>query len=101
MRDGQNEVRMSVASVWEIAIKVSTGRLPIPGPLDTFIPQQLRANRIGIMPVRLPHAYAVAGLPLHHRDPVDRSLAVQALTEGIPIVSADAALDPYGVNRVW
>lgn len=98
---GSNELLLSVACVWEIAIKVSIGRLPIPGPLDTFIPEQLRINRIGLLPIELKHIFEVTRLSLHHRDPFDRLLIAQALTEGLPIVSADPAFDSYSVQRLW
>lgn len=98
---GSNELLLSVACVWEIAIKVSIGRLPIPAPLDTFILEQLRINRIGLLPIELKHIFEVTRLPLHHRDPFDRLLIAQALTEGLPIVSADPAFDSYSVQRFW
>lgn len=98
---GSNEVLLSVASVWEIAIKVSIGRLPIPKLLDVFIPEQLRSNRIGLLPIEPRHAFEVARLPLHHRDPFDRLLVAQALVEGLPIVSVDSAFDSYPIERLW
>jgi PIN domain nuclease of toxin-antitoxin system len=98
---GSNEVFLSVASVWEIAIKVSIGRLPIPEPLETFIPEQLGHNRIRLLPIEPKHAFEVARLPLHHRDPFDRLLISQARVEGLPIVSADSAFDSYPVERLW
>ena len=101
MRDGPTRLFLSVASVWEIAIKVSIGRLPLPEPLETFVPHQLRVNRVDLVPVQLDHTYAVSKLLLHHRDPVDRLLVAQAETEGMPIVSADPALDAYDVTRLW
>lgn len=98
---GSNKLFLSIASVWEIAIKVSIGRLPIPEQLDTFIPAQLRINRIELLPIELRHTFEVARLPLHHRDPFDRLLIVQAITDGFPIVSADSAFDSYPVQRLW
>lgn len=98
---GSNEPLLSVACVWEIAIKVNTGRLPIPEPLDRFIPEQLRINRVELLPIELRHTFAVARLPLHHRDPFDRLLIAQSLVEGIPILSADPAFDSYSVQRLW
>jgi PIN domain nuclease of toxin-antitoxin system len=92
---------LSVASVWEMAIKVQLQRLPIPQPLDTFIPEQLRINRIGLLPIELPHTFEIARLPLHHRDPFDRILIAQAMRENIPIVSADSAFDAYPIQRLW
>lgn len=98
---GSNELLLSVASIWEMAIKVSIGRLPIPEPLDTFIPEHLRRNRIGLLPIEPTHTFEVARLPLHHRDPFDRLLIAQALIEGLPIVSADSAFDDYSIERAW
>jgi PIN domain nuclease of toxin-antitoxin system len=101
IRDGSNQAMLSVASVWEMAIKVNLGRLPIPQPLDTFIPTQLRLNRISILPLELSHTFEVARMPLHHRDPFDRLLIAQATTEHLPLLSTDAVFDAYSVSRVW
>lgn len=98
---GSNEPLLSVASVWEIAIKVSIGRLPLPEPLHTFIPEQLRINRVEVSPIELRHTFEVARLPLHHRDPFDRLLIAQAMVESLPIISADAVFDNYPVQRIW
>jgi PIN domain nuclease of toxin-antitoxin system len=92
---------LSIASVWEIAIKVQLQRLPIPRPLDVFIPEQLRTNRIELLPIELHHTFEIARLPLHHRDPFDRILIAQAIRESIPVVSADRAFDAYPVRRLW
>ena len=96
-----NEAFLSVASVWEIAIKVNLGRLPIPQPLETFIPEQLRLNHITLLPVELSHTFEVAGMPLHHRDPFDRIIIAQAQVEDLDLVSADVAFDQYAVRRLW
>lgn len=98
---GGNELLLSMASLWEIAIKVSIGRLPIPQPLQTFIPQQLGTNRIGLLMVELEHTFEVARLPLHHRDPFDRMIIAQAIHDRLPIVSADGAFDSYPIQRLW
>lgn len=101
IRDPANTPLLSVASVWEIAIKVNQGRLPIPQPLERFIPQQLRTNRIEVLPIELQHTYEIARMPLHHRDPFDRLLIAQAIAEGIPLVSTDSAFDAYPIKRLW
>ena len=98
---GGNEILLSVASVWEIAIKVSIGRLPLSEPVDTFIPKQLQTNRIGLLPIEPRHTFEVTRLVLHHRDPFDRLLIAQAVVEGLPIVSADSAFDSYPIKRIW
>lgn len=92
---------LSVASLWEIAIKISLGKLTLEQPYETFISQQLALNGIGILNIAMEHTAAVATLPFHHRDPFDRLLAVQSRIEKMTLVSADAAFDAYGVNRVW
>lgn len=99
--NGETELLLSVASIWEIAIKVSIGRLPIPEPLDSFIPEHLRLNRIGLLAIAPSHALEVARLPLHHRDPFDRLLIAQGMLEGLPVVSADSVFDSYPVERLW
>jgi PIN domain nuclease of toxin-antitoxin system len=101
IRDPANTPLLSIASAWEIAIKVNQGRLPIPQPFDRFIAQQLEINRVGILPIELQHTYEIARMPLHHRDPFDRLLISQAISEGIPLVSTDSAFDAYPVQRLW
>lgn len=96
-----NAAFLSVASVWEIAIKVNLGKLPIPLPLDGFIPEQLRLNRTALLPIEMQHAFEVSRMPLHHRDPFDRIIIAQAQVENLDLVSADAAFDAYPVRRLW
>jgi PIN domain nuclease of toxin-antitoxin system len=95
------EAFLSIASVWEIAIKVNLGRLPIPQPLETFIPEQLRLNRITLLPIELSHTFEISRMPLHHRDPFDRIIIAQAQVEDLELVSADGAFDDYPVRRLW
>jgi PIN domain nuclease of toxin-antitoxin system len=101
LADGANQLILSVASVWEIAIKVSIGKLQLPGPIDTFIPEQIRLDRIELLAVALPHSLRVASLPHHHRDPFDRMLVAQAMVESLPILTADPLLRPYGTDLIW
>ena len=92
---------LSLASCWEMAIKISLGRLKLSKSLDRFIAEQMAANGIQALAVQLPHAARVAVLPFHHRDPFDRLLAAQALVEDLSVVSADPVFRKYGVTRVW
>jgi len=92
---------LSTASLWEIAIKISLGKLTLNQPYETFIPQHLALNGIGILNISMDHTAAVAILPFHHRDPFDRLLVVQSKIEDMTFVSADPAFDAYGVKRVW
>ncbi|HEX5439822.1 MAG TPA: type II toxin-antitoxin system VapC family toxin [Ktedonobacterales bacterium] len=101
IEDGTNEIILSVASLWEMAIKISLGKLTIGGPFDTFITEQLALNSIGLLSITLAHTAAVAMLPFHHRDPFDRLLIAQSQVDSVPIVSRDAVLDTYGVVRMW
>lgn len=97
----QSETRLlSVASLWEIAIKHSLGRLTLAAPFLKIIPQQLSANGIGLLAIEFDHD-ALITLPFHHRDPFDRLLIAQAMVGRIPIVSTDAAFDAYPVTRIW
>ncbi len=91
----------SAASLWEVAIKVSLGKLTLAQPFDVFLPEQLVKNAVEVLPISLAHLGAVVALPFHHRDPFDRLLAAQALVEQLPIVSADSALDAYPAQRLW
>jgi PIN domain nuclease of toxin-antitoxin system len=101
IEDPANRKLVSVASCWEIAIKAGLGKLTLGEPSRTYIPAALSRTGFDLLPIALTHATAVESLPLHHRDPFDRLLVAQAMTEAVPIVSADAALDPYGIRRLW
>ena len=91
----------SVAGAWEIAIKASLGKLSLNTPFSQLIPGQLHANAIELLPIHPAHMAALVSLPFHHRDPFDRMLVAQATVEGAALVSADPALDAYGVRRIW
>jgi PIN domain nuclease of toxin-antitoxin system len=96
-----NECLLSLASCWAMAIKLSLGKLRLPGAIERFVPEQLAANAFRQLEISFRHMARVAMLPFHHRDPFDRLLAAQALEEGCPIVSADASFRKYGVKRIW
>lgn len=91
---------LSAASVWELAIKSSRGRLTLPAPLAEYLVEKEREG-YRVLPVSGPHAAAVERLPFHHRDPFDRLLAAQALAERMPLVTRDQVFRKYGVNTVW
>jgi PIN domain nuclease of toxin-antitoxin system len=99
--DERNECWLSLASAWEMAIKVGTGKLELPAPVERFVEEQLAANAFRALPIELSHLARVATLPFHHRDPFDRLLAAQALKEKLTIVSVDPVFRKYGVKRVW
>ena len=97
----ENAVVLSAASAWEIAIKVSRGRLNLPLPLDDLLMSELQIFSLSVLAVQLPHAVHVAHLPLHHADPFDRLLVAQCQTEGLPLMTADAAFARYDIEILW
>jgi PIN domain nuclease of toxin-antitoxin system len=101
IEDTANIRLFSIASLWEMAIKMSIGKLNLGLPFALLIPQQLDENLIERLEITVDHLAVVARLPFHHNDPFDRLLVAQALVEQIPIVSIDLALDAYGVTRLW
>lgn len=99
--DPANTCLISAASVWELAIKSSLGKLRLPAPIDRFLAEQLPANRFGFLPIEIRHLARVEALPFHHRDPFDRLLAAQALEERLVIVSADPVFKKYRAKQIW
>lgn len=99
--DGRNEIFLSAASGWEIAIKAQLGRLQLPGNLEHFIAGQLTVNSIYSLPVQMSHALHVAVLPNHHQDPFDRILVAQAQLEGLAIITSDPQISRYPVKVIW
>ena len=97
----ENRKLVSVATCWEISIKVGLKKLDLDEPATTFLPRELARNKFDLLAIELAHATFVETLPPHHKDPFDRLLAAQALIEKMPIVSVDAVLDQYGVDRLW
>jgi PIN domain nuclease of toxin-antitoxin system len=95
--DPANEPFVSVASLWEIAIKRSLGKLEVPDDL----PDRISEEGFGWLAVDAAHAWHLRDLPMHHRDPFDRLLVAQALAERLPIVTADSQFGAYGVHVHW
>lgn len=96
-----SESLISVVSLWEMAIKISTGKMKLASNFHDFIPHQLEKNGIKVLSINIDHMARLIGMPFYHRDPFDRMIIAQALTEEIPIVSADESFDAYSVNRIW
>jgi PIN domain nuclease of toxin-antitoxin system len=92
---------LSLASCWELAIKVSLNRIVFDRPLNQFVREQMLANGISLLSIQFRHVMRVAQFPFVHRDPFDRLLAAQALEERFSLVSADPVFDAYGVARIW
>jgi PIN domain nuclease of toxin-antitoxin system len=100
MADPANTVSVSVASFWEVAVKVSIGKLTLPVPLQEII-TAVAGYGMAVEEVLPSHTVALAALPFHHKDPFDRLMIAQATWEKLPIISADATFDDYGVARLW
>lgn len=101
IEDENNELWVSVASLWEMAIKVSIGKLDLGRPFDALFPQQLEINSIEILDITVDHLKVVCELPFHHRDPFDRLIIAQSQVDNLPIIGIDAIFDSYGVKREW
>ncbi|NJK29104.1 MAG: type II toxin-antitoxin system VapC family toxin [Acaryochloris sp. RU_4_1] len=99
--DDTNEVWFSVASVWEMGIKVSIGKLPLPEPIDDYISTRMTQLGARSLKITASHALRVAALPLHHRDPFDRMLIAQTQVEDMTLVSADSTFNQYEVSLLW
>ena len=95
------ECFISLASLWEIAIKASLGKLKLPSSFDRYIPEQILLNGFTRLEIGFRHISGCAALPWHHRDPFDRLLVAQAMEEGLRIVSRDSVFERYGVLRIW
>lgn len=98
---GPSSLLISVASIWEILIKVQVGKLDLPSPAGPYIINKLSENRIQTLPITLDHLLAFGRLPMHHRDPFDRMLIAQAVEEGLPIVTSDSYFSRYPVEVIW
>lgn len=101
VEDPRNEKCLSIASVWELAIKVGLGKLRLADPLGEVVDLGARSNGIALLSIAKEHVLDVSALPAHHADPFDRLLVAQALREEMTLVSRDEVFDAYAVKRVW
>ena len=101
IEDAANRPFLSAASLWEMAIKLSLGKLRLALPFEEILPQQMLLNGVQYLPIEMEHLVPVVGMAFHHRDPFDRLLIAQAMVEQMPIVSGDPAFDPYPVQKLW
>lgn len=99
--DPDNDIEISPASYWEIAIKISIKKYELQEPYEVFMERELATNQFRVLPIEPTHTAVLTSLPFHHRDPFDRLLVAQAMVEKIPLVSNDTALDAYQVQRLW
>lgn len=99
--DPANDVLLSAASAWEIAVKYRLGKLPLPSPPDVFVPAQREAHGIEPLPMAEEAALHVAKLPDLHHDPFDRMLVAQALVAGLVVLTPDDPIRQYPVRTLW
>lgn len=103
--DNRENIRyLSMASLWEIAIKYSSGRLALMEPYETLIPRLLQVNEINVLHISVDHMSEVANLSFPdstHRDPFDRLIIAQSKIEDIPVLSIDLKFDVYEIQRLW
>jgi PIN domain nuclease of toxin-antitoxin system len=101
IQNATNNLLVSPASYWEMAIKAHTGKWQLLVPYDQLVESPFTVYGFGHLPILPAHTFRLIGLPDHHKDPFDRLLIAQALAEGIPVVSVDTRFDLYGVTRIW
>jgi PIN domain nuclease of toxin-antitoxin system len=101
MDDTSHQKLISLASVWEMGIKQSKGKLTLALPLQEYILEKTKLEDFEILPIKLEHLGIIPTLPFYHNDPFDRLLIAQALTENISILSIDIVFDQYKVTRIW
>lgn len=99
--DSENKIVISMASIWELAIKSSLNKLNFEKSLEDFVYNHIINNNIQILNIELAHILRVENLPFHHRDPFDRLIIAQQIENNLAIIGADKIFDKYGVKRVW
>jgi len=96
----ENKALMSVASLWEIAVKVNIGKLSLSRPY-TEIKDRMEENFIELLPITFDHTVLLTDLPLHHRDPFDRLIIAQAMTEKMTVLTKDENFKHYPIDIIW
>ncbi|CAN5515280.1 MAG: type II toxin-antitoxin system VapC family toxin [Rubrobacteraceae bacterium] len=101
IEDTGNERLLSVASLWEMAIKKSLGKLKLDLPFPEMVEREIRGNAIEVLDMLPKHLDEMVKLPFHHRDPFDRLIIAQSLSESAPVIGRDEAFDEYPVELLW
>ena len=101
LTDPANDRLVSMATIWEIGIKIALGKLPLSKPFRAWMETAIADLAASVLPITLDHVGRQTQLEFHHRDPFDRLLIAQALVEDIPLISSDTQFDAYGVRRIW
>ncbi|MCA2653893.1 type II toxin-antitoxin system VapC family toxin [Microcystis sp. M061S2] len=101
LEDRNNLLFLSLVSVWEIQIKVQLGKLNLDISLSEIVKDQTKINDVQILPMKLSHIWTLDTLPYYHKDPFDRLLISQAITENLIILGVDSVFDSYPVQKIW
>jgi PIN domain nuclease of toxin-antitoxin system len=101
LADAENQLFLSAASVWEITVKASLGKLSLPVRADRFIAEVRRLRSIQTLPLSEAAVSHLIELPMHHRDPFDRMLVCQALEHRFPIITPDSKIARYPITVIW
>jgi PIN domain nuclease of toxin-antitoxin system len=101
LRSKENQLYLSAASSWEISIKAGLGKLPLPESPELYISSRMANLKIVPLDIKHYHAFGVYALPLHHHDPFDRILIVQAIAENLHLISADEKFRHYDIDLLW
>ena len=101
LEDKNNQPTLSIVSLWEISIKVSTGKLELDTPVSALFSEARTNLGFELLPLTSEHLDPLPKLPFYHRDPFDRTLVAQCIHEKLPLLSRDVALDAYAIRRLW
>lgn len=99
--DPQNVLFLSLASAWEMQIKLQLGKLTLPAPLIAIMRDQRKTNRIKLLHITLQHILALESLPYYHKDPFDRLIVAQSRVTDMPLITADTTLAQYPITTIW
>jgi PIN domain nuclease of toxin-antitoxin system len=97
----EEEIYLSAASAWEIAIKTRLGKFQLPEPPGRYVPKRLIDQGIRSLPINQDHSLKVYNLPLHHSDPFDRIIIAQAIVEDMVVLTSDRVFEKYPIDVVW
>ncbi len=101
LQSPEHDLLLSVVSVWEIQIKTQLGKLDMHNDLAKLVQDQQKRNRLIVLPVTLVHVFSLGKLPLHHKDPFDRLLIAQAISENAALLSRDETFAAYPIKLLW
>ncbi len=97
----ENKILISLASIWELAIKSSVDKLTLNKHMEEFVDEHIKGNDIQILNIELPHILRIEKLPFYHKDPFDRLIISQQIENNLSIIGTNEVFDKYGVKRIW